>query len=119
MPYAKGQSGNPKGRPKQTAEQKSQKEQFQRLLNAETPLVPFTFEPAGEIEVVHQGYRCFPVTEEELQAKDGKERFFMWGHVFPAGQWLPQLRHEALACGRNIELHVADKVVLLHKGFGG
>ena len=23
MPYAKGQSGNPKGRPKQTAEQKS------------------------------------------------------------------------------------------------
>ena len=32
MPYAKGQSGNPKGRPKQTAEQKSQKEQFQRLL---------------------------------------------------------------------------------------
>ena len=28
MPYAKGQSGNPKGRPKQTAEQKSQKEQF-------------------------------------------------------------------------------------------
>lgn len=86
---------------------------------AETPLVPFTFEPAGEIEVVHQGYRCFPVTEEELQAKDGKERFFMWGHVFPAGQWLPQLRHEALACGRNIELHVADKVVLLHKDFGG
>ena len=44
---------------------------------------------------------------------------FMWGHVFPAGQWLPQLRHEALACGRNIELHVADKVVLLHKGFEG
>ena len=34
MPYAKGQSGNPKGRPKQTAEQKSQKEQFQRLLKS-------------------------------------------------------------------------------------
>lgn len=36
MPYAKGQSGNPKGRPKQTAEQKSQKEQFQRLLKSST-----------------------------------------------------------------------------------
>lgn len=36
MPYAKGQSGNPKGRPKLTAEQKSQKEQFQRLLKSST-----------------------------------------------------------------------------------
>ena len=36
MPYAKGQSGNPKGRPKQTAEQKSQKEHFQRLLKSAT-----------------------------------------------------------------------------------
>ena len=43
----------------------------------------------------------------------------MWSHVFPAGQRLAQLRHKALARGRNIELHVADKVVLLHKGFGG
>lgn len=36
MPYAKGQSGNPKGRPKQTAEQKSQKEQFKKLLKSST-----------------------------------------------------------------------------------
>ena len=31
----------------------------------------------------------------------------------------PSLIIYALARGRNIELHVADKVVLLHKGFGG
>jgi hypothetical protein len=36
MPFEKGKSGNPKGRPKQTAEQKSQKEQFQRLLKSST-----------------------------------------------------------------------------------
>lgn len=36
MPYVKGQSGNPKGRPKQTAEQKSQKEQFKKLLKSAT-----------------------------------------------------------------------------------
>lgn len=36
MPYAKGQSGNPKGRPKLTAEQKSQKEQFKQLLKSST-----------------------------------------------------------------------------------
>ena len=36
MPFEKGRSGNPKGRPKQTAEQKSQKEQFQRLLKSST-----------------------------------------------------------------------------------
>lgn len=36
MPYVKGQSGNPKGRPKQTAEQKSQKEQFKKLLKFAT-----------------------------------------------------------------------------------
>ena len=29
MPFEKGRSGNPHGRPRQTAEQKSQKEQFQ------------------------------------------------------------------------------------------
>lgn len=33
MPYAKGQSGNPKGRPKQTAEQKSQRSNFRGCLN--------------------------------------------------------------------------------------
>ena len=36
MPFEKGKSGNPKGRPRQTAEQKSQKEQFQRLLKSST-----------------------------------------------------------------------------------
>lgn len=36
MPFEKGKSGNPKGRPKQTAEQKSQKEQFRRLLKSST-----------------------------------------------------------------------------------
>lgn len=36
MPFEKGKSGNPKGRPRQTAEQKSQREQFQRLLKSST-----------------------------------------------------------------------------------
>jgi hypothetical protein len=36
MPFEKGRSGNPKGRPKQTAEQKSQKEQFKKLLKSST-----------------------------------------------------------------------------------
>lgn len=36
MPFEKGKSGNPKGRPKQTAEQKRQREQFQTLLNTST-----------------------------------------------------------------------------------
>ena len=36
MPFEKGRSGNPLGRPKQTAEQKSQKEQFQLLLKSST-----------------------------------------------------------------------------------
>ncbi|PRR79272.1 hypothetical protein CLLI_09460 [Clostridium liquoris] len=36
MPFEKGRSGNPKGRPKQTAEQKSQKEHFKRLLKSST-----------------------------------------------------------------------------------
>ncbi len=36
MPFEKGKSGNYKGRPKMTAEQKSQKEQFQRLLKSST-----------------------------------------------------------------------------------
>lgn len=36
MPFERGKSGNPKGRPRQTAEQKSQKEQFQRLLKSST-----------------------------------------------------------------------------------
>lgn len=38
--------------------------------------------------------------------------------VFRSGQRLAQLRHKALARGRNIELHVVDKAVLLHKGSG-
>lgn len=36
MPFEKGKSGNPKGRPKLTAEQKSQKEQFKKLLKSST-----------------------------------------------------------------------------------
>lgn len=36
MPFQKGQSGNAKGRPKQTAEQKEQKAQFQALLKKAT-----------------------------------------------------------------------------------
>lgn len=36
MSFQKGKSGNPQGRPKQTAEQKSQKEEFQTLLRAST-----------------------------------------------------------------------------------
>ena len=36
MPFEKGRSGNPQGRPKQTAEQKSQKEQFKKLLKSST-----------------------------------------------------------------------------------
>lgn len=36
MPFEKGKSGNPHGRPRQTAEQKSQREQFQRLLKSST-----------------------------------------------------------------------------------
>lgn len=36
MSYVKGQSGNPKGRPKLTKEQKSQKEQFKQLLKSST-----------------------------------------------------------------------------------
>lgn len=36
MPFEKGKSGNPAGRPRQTAEQKTQKEQFQRLLRTST-----------------------------------------------------------------------------------
>ena len=36
MPFEKGRSDNPVGRPKQTAEQKSQKEQFKRLLKSST-----------------------------------------------------------------------------------
>lgn len=36
MPFEKGKSGNPRGRPRQTAEQKSQREQFQRLLKSST-----------------------------------------------------------------------------------
>ncbi len=36
MPFERGKSGNPTGRPRQTAEQKSQKEQFRRLLKAST-----------------------------------------------------------------------------------
>lgn len=36
MPFEKGKSGNPKGRPKQSAEEKSQKEQFKKLLRSST-----------------------------------------------------------------------------------
>lgn len=36
MPFEKGKSGNPQGRPRQTAEQKSKREQFQRLLKSST-----------------------------------------------------------------------------------
>ena len=36
MPFEKGKSGNPQGSPRQTAEQKSQREQFQRLLKSST-----------------------------------------------------------------------------------
>ena len=36
MPFSKGQSGNPKGRPKQTQEQKNQKEKFRGLLQKAT-----------------------------------------------------------------------------------
>ena len=36
MPFEKGKSGNPKGRPKQSEEEKSQKEQFKKLLRSST-----------------------------------------------------------------------------------
>lgn len=36
MPFEKGKSGNPKGRPKQTLEQKKEKEKFQELLQSAT-----------------------------------------------------------------------------------
>jgi hypothetical protein len=36
MPFEKGKSGNPKGRPKQTIEQKREKEKFQELLQSAT-----------------------------------------------------------------------------------
>lgn len=36
MSFEKGKSGNPKGRPKQSAEEKSQKEQFTALLRSST-----------------------------------------------------------------------------------
>lgn len=36
MPFQKGASGNPKGRPKETDEQKQQKEQFKNLLKTST-----------------------------------------------------------------------------------
>ena len=36
MSFTKGQSGNPKGRPRQTEEQKRQREKFQALLRAST-----------------------------------------------------------------------------------
>ena len=84
---------------------------------AETPR-PALLLSLQEIEVVHQGYRCFPVTEEEPQAKDGKERFFAWGPL-PAGRGCPSCASEALKGGRNTSCMLRDKVVLLHKGFNG
>lgn len=36
MSFTKGKSGNPKGRPKMSAEEKSQKEQFKALLRSST-----------------------------------------------------------------------------------
>ena len=36
MPFEKGKSGNPKGRPKQALEQKKEKEKFQELLQSAT-----------------------------------------------------------------------------------
>lgn len=36
MPFEKGKSGNVRGRPKQTAEQKAQREQFKKLLQSST-----------------------------------------------------------------------------------